>query len=117
MKIKMTEKEYLMECVSRWDSEIGDYVKPTEREMDIAYRDLRELCERCKKLLRRAKDRTQDHSYLRTLWLAKSAMHRKRYDIACGYLYDMLYFHSTGDTVDRKILVNIIATVEEELYA
>lgn len=117
MKIKMTAKEYLMECVSRWDSEMEGYVEPTDREMTMAYCDLRELCERCKKLLRRAKDGTQDHSYLRTLWLAKSAMHRRRYDIACGYLYDMLYFHSTDDAVDRKILVNIIATVEEELHA
>ncbi len=117
MKIKLTEKEYLMECVSRWDSEMDGCVEPTEREMAMAYNDLREIRERCKMLLRRAKDRTQDHSYLRTLWFAKSAMRRKRYDVACGYLYDMLYFHSTADTIDRKILVNIIAAVGEELHA
>lgn len=102
-----------MDAVSQWDDEDEPYMEQTDREERMARHDLYELCRRAKKLLPRARDYTQGQRYLETLWMAKDAMDRGRYDSACGYFYNMLHFYSTSGVVERRILVNIIGTIEE----
>lgn len=116
MKIKMTAKEYLMECVSRWDDELEGYWQPTEHDLGMARLDLLKLASRCRALLPRSAKCADDHDYLSKLWLAKDAIARNRPDAACGYLHEMLYFHTTQRCVPCGILVNIIAVVEEGFH-
>lgn len=114
--VKLTEQEYLMNAVRRWDNEAEGYYEPSEHELQVARSDLRDLVTRCKRLLPTAKEHSQSHAYWRTLYNAVDAVKRGREDIACGWLYEMLYFHSSGDNkeIDRRILVNIIGMIGEE---
>lgn len=120
MKIKVTAKEYLMEAVCRWDEESAGYYEVSDREKQLAWRDLQELARRCKQLLPKAKPK-EHHSaqggYLEQLWFALQALKRGRPDAACGYLHSMLYCNLHGETADCGILANIIGLVEDTPYA
>ena len=113
--VKLTEQEYLMNAVRRWNNEEEGYYEPSEHELQVARSDLRDLVTRCKRLLPTAKEYEHKYSHWDKLHHAGCAIKRDRPDSACGWLYEMLYFHASGNhnEIDRRILISIIGILED----